>query len=406
MLYLILVPALLLAAYFAASALYFFLFSVASHFYREGSVPDQQAHEKVKLAVLYPAYKEDAVILESAASAQKHLSRLAHMDVHVIADSLQPSTIGKLKQLGVQVVEVSFEKSTKVKSLQRAVASLSPNTDMVVVMDADNLMQEGFIDRLVERMRQGFRIVQGHRTFKNLNTHMAVLDSISEEVNNSIFRLGHRSLGLSASLIGSGFACEYRLFRELIDSAGAVGGFDKELEVMLLERRIPIGYGKQAVVLDEKVQQAGVFVNQRRRWLAAQFVYLGKNLGKAFRKLLREGNIDLFDKVMQFLLPPRIIALGLTALLFALHTIFFLAGHAGWNAFFAALWGGIFVLNSMAIALAIPRKMYNTSMIRALASLPAGFFLTIKALLRTKGANKRFIHTRHGVDEGKKRNRN
>lgn len=54
--------------------------------------------------------------------------------------------------------------------------------------------------------------VQTHRIAKNMNNDMALLDAVSEEINNTIFRLGHAKLGLSAALIGSGMAFRYDLF--------------------------------------------------------------------------------------------------------------------------------------------------------------------------------------------------
>ncbi len=399
LIHVLIVFAVIVLAYFALSALYFLLFSVASLLYRERDRALPGKKQKQRLAVLLPAYKEDAVILESAQAAISHSSVSTEMSIYVIADSLQPDTLEKLRHIGVELVVVSFEKSTKVKSLRQALKQLPDNTDAIVVLDADNIMHDGFVDEIIRRLNQGFRVVQGHRTYKNINTPMAVLDSISEEVNNSIFRMGHRVMGLSASLIGSGFGCEYRLFKELIDASVAVGGFDKELEVMLLERGITIAYARRAVVFDEKVQQEDVFVNQRRRWLSAQFVYLRKNMGKALYNLFAKGNIDLFDKVVQFMLPPRVIALGVSFLFFGGHTVFYVAGAAGWNQFFAAAWSAVFAAACLSVILAIPRKLYNRNMAKALLALPGGFFLTISALIRSRGANKTFIHTRHGVSD-------
>lgn len=78
------------------------------------------------------------------------------------------------------------------------------------------------------------QVVQTHRVAKNLNTNMAYLDAISEEINNSIFRLGHVNLGMSAALIGSGMAFEYSLFYKAMMSNTSVGGFDRVLEMKLL----------------------------------------------------------------------------------------------------------------------------------------------------------------------------
>ena len=45
------------------------------------------------------------------------------------------------------------------------------------------------------------------------DTNTAVLDAVSEEINNSIFRKGHTRLGFSSGLSGSGMAFEYDLFK-------------------------------------------------------------------------------------------------------------------------------------------------------------------------------------------------
>ncbi|MEJ7660027.1 MAG: hypothetical protein WKG07_10615 [Hymenobacter sp.] len=68
-----------------------------------------------------------------------------HVDVHVIADGLQPKTVQALRQQGVGVVEVSFVKSTKGKALLAAFDSLpSQAYDVAVILDVDNVMGIGF----------------------------------------------------------------------------------------------------------------------------------------------------------------------------------------------------------------------------------------------------------------------
>ena len=60
------------------------------------------------------------------------------------------------------------------------------------------------------------------------------------EINNSIFRLGHVNLGMSAALIGSGMAFEYPLFYDAMMDNTSVGGFDRVLEMKLLYKGIPL----------------------------------------------------------------------------------------------------------------------------------------------------------------------
>ena len=68
------------------------------------------------------------------------------------------------------------------------------------------------------------------------------LDAISEVDKQSIFRLGHVNLGMSAALIGSGMAFEYPLFYDAMMDNTSVGGFDRVLEMKLLYKGIHIHY--------------------------------------------------------------------------------------------------------------------------------------------------------------------
>ncbi|MDZ7845884.1 MAG: glycosyltransferase [Owenweeksia sp.] len=75
-------------------------------------------------AVLIPGYKEDAVIEEVAADAISQGYPNDLYDVIVVADSFKQETLERLEKLPVRVVEVSFEKSTKAKALNKAMETI------------------------------------------------------------------------------------------------------------------------------------------------------------------------------------------------------------------------------------------------------------------------------------------
>ncbi|MCG8700228.1 MAG: glycosyltransferase family 2 protein [Bacteroidales bacterium] len=386
---------ILLLTYLGISILYFLVFTIASLFYKENH--RIKVYSKQKLLVLIPAYKEDAVIVETARSAVHHRSRFSDFEVMVIADSLHPTTIISLQKTGAQVLKVEFDKSTKTKAINKALSSLTKVYDYAVVLDADNMMAPNFMDNIIQELNRGYPIVQGHRTSKNNNTSIAILDGFSEEINNAIFRKGHRTLNLSSSLIGSGFACEYSLFKSIMAKIKAVGGFDKELEVELIRNDITIGYAHNAMVYDEKVQQPSAFINQRRRWLSAQWIYLKKYFSHSVLHFLKTGNIDYLDKVTQFLLPPRMAALGLLTVLFLFNLMIFLITQSASIINLSIAVGSLLLTLTTTLLLALPKTLWNRHMITGILHLPKGFILMIKALLQVKGSNKSFIHTPHGI---------
>lgn len=386
----IIIQTVLLALLSLATA-YILVFALAGLFYKEK--PYGTPGRFRKAAVLIPGYKEDAVIVEVATAALKQQYPQGLFDVVIIADSFQPSTIEKLKSIPVKLIEVSFEKSTKSKALNKAMEQLGDGYEIAVVLDADNIMAPDFLNKVNTAFDNGFIAVQGHRTAKNINNSWAVLDAISEEINNHIFRKGHRVLGLSSAIIGSGMAFDYHFFKNMMSSVHAVGGFDKEIELKMLKQGVTIAYLDDAMVYDEKIQQPDVFSNQRRRWLSAQVHYFRNGFTDAFKDLITKGNADYFDKAIQFIQPPRILLLGavmlLTVIFISLNYLLYsqLILSAGWLVTATAC--------IAALLLSIPRSHYNTRTMAAISGLPKGMLLMLLSLLRIKGANKTFIHTKH-----------
>lgn len=383
-------------AYFAMASLYIFIFALAGHFYKKQR--SNPSSTQSRIAVLIPSYKEDAVIVDVAKSALEQNYATDRYDVVVIADSLQPQTITALKTLPIILVEVSFEQSTKAKALNTAMASLKKSYDYAVILDADNIMETDFLAKMNDAFLSGYQIVQGHRKAKNLNTSFAILDAASEEINNHIFRKGHRALGLSSGLIGSGMGFNFQMFESMMKTVNAIGGFDKELEFKFASQGIAIEYLQNAVVLDEKIQKSSDFSNQRKRWLSTQFVYLKKYFAKGFTELLFHGNLNFFDKVWQMIIPPRILLLGVTGLLAITFAVLMYAFEISSN-IAAYLWISNFLITVAAFILALPKSFYNSKTLKAMLSLPAAFFRMLLLLFKLKGANKKFIHTSHGTDK-------
>ncbi len=379
---------ILLFCYLAFGTIYIFIFSLAGLFKLETKDVDIKRIQKI--ALLIPGYKEDSVIIESVTEATRQDYPSDAFDVIVIADSFKPETLNVLRSISVKVIEVSFEVSTKSKALNMALAQLPDNYyDLVVVLDADNLMATDFLTLINNAFNAGLFAVQGHRIAKNINTSFALLDAASEEINNHIFRKGHRILGLSSSLIGSGMAFDYTYFKNLMKGIKAIGGFDKEIELTMLKAGIKIEYLGNAYVFDEKVQVSGVFIKQRRRWLSAQLHY-SQYFFEALRHLFINGNIDFFDKSLQMLLPPRVLLLGLLPAITVLSLFFN-------PVLYTLAWLILTLLCIMAILFAVPGKFYNTRTLKAISDLPKGFLLMLFSLFSTKGANKKFIHTEHSA---------
>lgn len=381
--------------YLGISVLYALIFSLAGKFGKL-KTPVGFAPES-KFAILIPTYKSDEVILSTARDALMQKYPHDCYDIVVIADSLQPETINKLKSMPLKVLEVNFEKSTKAKSLNEAFKILPENKyDYALILDADNIMERDFLKKINTRLyEKGYQAIQGHRVAKNLNTNFAILDAISEEVNNHIYRKGHRVMGLSSGLIGSGMAFDYKMYKEVLATIHAVGGFDKESELKLLRKKVKIEYAEDALVYDEKVETSEVFGNQRKRWISAQVHYFRKFFLAGISDLFLKGNIDFFDKAFQQFLMPRVMLLGTLIIFTGISLVFKITGLVAGPSFES--WLILLACWALGILLAIPSDYYNRKTLKAVLQLPKAVIIMFATVLKLKGANKTFIHTPHRV---------
>ncbi|MBC5605509.1 glycosyltransferase [Bacteroides difficilis] len=374
---------------------YLLLYAIASKFYRAPRFPDARTFRR--FVVLFPAYKEDRVIASSVRSFLQQDYPQELFDIIVISDQMQDATNEDLRSLPIRLLIADYRDSSKAKALTMAMESVSgEHYDIVAIMDADNLTSPDFLAEINRAFDNGARSVQAHRTGKNMNTDISVLDGISEEINNGIFRSGHNALGLSAALSGSGMAFEAEWFRKnvrLLETAGE----DKELEVLLLQQRIHTTYLPQIPVYDEKTQKEEAIGNQRKRWIAAQFGILRHSLS-GLREAVSKGNMDYCDKILQWMLPPRLIQL---AGVFGLTFIFTVIGvwqavqGAGqeWTA--AIKWWILSAAQIMAMLLPIPGRLLDKRLGKAILRIPLLALTTLGNLFKLKGAYKKFIHTEH-----------
>ncbi len=376
---------LALAAFTTA---YVVIFSLAGLLYKSRNYQTKKPYKFRKIAVFIPAYREDSVIIESATHLLKQNYPSDFYTVIVIADSLQQQTLETLSKLPIDLQTVSFDISTKAKALNQVLARLPESYDIALVLDADNLLAPDFLHQVNNAFESGWRVVQGHRVAKNVNTPVALLDAVSEEINNHLMRQGHRALGLSSGLIGSGMAFEYNLFKQLMPLIVTTGGFDKELELRILQNGIRIEYLVNALCYDEKVQTPQVFENQRTRWIAAQFKYLKRDLFSGIKSLITKGNIDYFDKAIQTVLFPRVILLGTLSVCMV---ISFLLKDIN-----------LIVLSSLQLVLligcfymTIPAKLKKKIGWSELSQIPGLFLRFLRTFTKIKEANRRFIHTPH-----------
>ena len=357
--------------------------------YLTGQVLAMRKKDFYSYLILYPAYNEDRVIVNSVQKFLAQYYPYSCFHVAVISDHMQPETNQKLSELPITLLQPVFEKSSKAKAMQYAMDQIKDDYDFIVILDADNVVESHFLEQLNTECAKGYKAIQCHRCAKNNDNDIAVLDGVSEEINNTIFRKAHNRVGLSSALIGSGMCFDFQWFKENVYKL-TTAGEDRELEALLLQQKIYIHYEPDIHVFDEKVSNKDNFQKQRLRWMTAQIQSLFRLL-PYIPKAIITFNLDYIDKTIQQALIPRSMlvvgALGMSLFMTIFSLLFSLSWYIKWWCLFLAV--------CIALYIATPKQLRKHSVFGKILSLPKLVWKMAMNILKIDRKNTDFIHTSH-----------
>lgn len=315
----------------ALTTVYILVFALLSLFRHETHV--SKSKRTNRFIVLIPAYRADKRIMETVNSVLGQTYAQRNFDIVVISDHEGELVNMRLAQMPITLLTPNFEYSSKLKSLQYAMLNLPQFKiyDAVIILNATDIVEPEFLEQVNDAYESaGTKVIQTHRLARNRNVSIARLDAIFEEINNSIFRRGHLSVGLSSALGNSGCVFNFQWFKQNIMKIRAGLGEDKALEALLLREGIYIDYFEDIHVYDLKPTTIREFNEQRGRWGYIQLHSLVNN----FRYLpaaLLSRRYDLADKIIQWMLVPRTMMMGfITIMSLVLPFIYFTLAIKWW----------------------------------------------------------------------------
>ena len=325
------------------TVLYLGVFAITSLFVRHSETP--KAKKQNRFIVLIPSYKGGKNLEMTVKSILGQSYTQRQFDVTVIADHEDEMTMFHLAQQPITLLTPNFERQSRIKSLQLAINNLPQFKiyDVVVILEAGDVVETEFLEQVNDAYEAaGTKAIQTHKVSLNRDSIPARLSAIFEEINNSIFRRGHISVGLSAALASSGMAFEFNWFKDYIQTAKA-NWSDKELEALLTRQHIYVDYFDKIEVYNEKARQAEDFNRQHLSWIWTQFRTIIRNI-HYLPSAIAKRHYDLIDKLLQWLLIPRIIMMAVIIMMGVLVPFIYMSAALKWWALFA------FVLLFFAIA--------------------------------------------------------
>jgi len=368
-------------------ALYFVFFAFMAKKSPKANFQNSNNNQKSFL-IIFPAYGEDKVIKNSVQSFLKQDYPKDKQEIIVVSDHMLPETNKFLSDLPIHLIEAHYENSTKAKALNLAIKEAIKVPDAVVILDADNVVDTNFLSKVNNYIEfiKGTVALQCHRTSKKIESPMEIYDGITEEINNAIFRNGHVRSGMPSSLIGSGMIFSYQWFKENVSKL-STSGEDKELEILLLQQNIFIDYASEINVYDEKTGSVNQYFNQRRRWIGTQISGFS-SISRILKSSDKFVNISIIDKLLQWIMPPRLLLLLVPFIFIVVGIIF--------SSAVAYRWAIVLLIIILSWALSIPKSISFSQAIKAFSYLPVLAVLTVINIFKAHKSNKKFIHTSHG----------
>lgn len=130
-----------LFAYVAITVLFMFVLAMAGRFHASKQLKTSNVLNSI--AILIPAYKEDAIIHQTIQSVLAHNYPAYNCNVYILADQLNAETLSTLEGYPLKVLTMHHEVSTKAKSLYAFFQSVDyTRYDIIYILDADNIMKK------------------------------------------------------------------------------------------------------------------------------------------------------------------------------------------------------------------------------------------------------------------------
>ena len=337
-----------------------------------------ESRKKHRIAILIPAYKDDAYILPAVESFLKQDYPIDCFDITVISDQLSDETNTTLAELPIRLLKVDFEgKSSKMKSVKAGVKNLLEGMyDLVLVMNADNTVEPDFLNLINNTYSSGSNAIQGHRIRLERSNDSSMLNAIADEINNCIYRAGHVNIGLSATLNGSGMAFDCSWLKGIIDELGDYDD-EKTIEALLLQERIYVEYLDKAHVYANRKEGRKKFYTQRKNGIKNQYASLFSNILRLPGALL-SGNFDYADRILNWIAFPKTILLGVIV------GMGILSSCMDWME--GLKWWGLILVLLLSMAFAIPDYLVDQRFNKAVRSIPG---MGIGMLLNVFGFHKK-----------------
>jgi hypothetical protein len=279
------------------------LLTTASLLPRTRARKQSGAAEDFPLTVVVPAHNEETLIgrcVQSIAS-----SAGPGVDLVVIAHNCTDATAAEGKAAGARVLVLNDpDRKGKGCALSYGFAeALAGPSRAVLVIDADSVVSPGLIAAVRQGFLAGAKAVQCRYEVYNSDANDRTrLMTLAFQGFNVIRPRGRERLGLSAGILGNGFALHREVLERIPYGAYSVVE-DLEYHLALIQDGIRVEFVDRAVVSGEMPRSDDGARIQRARWEGGRRRMMKQWVPRLMVDLLR-GRVRLLEPLLDLLAAP------------------------------------------------------------------------------------------------------
>jgi cellulose synthase/poly-beta-1,6-N-acetylglucosamine synthase-like glycosyltransferase len=270
----------------------------------------------MRVAILVPAHNEAFGIAGTLASLRAEIDGDAHARLIVVADNCDDDTATVARARGAEVLERNDPTLRgKGHALHWAFERLA-DVDWFVIVDADTVVEPGFLRRMRAGMASGADALQCRYLVRDPEvSRRNRLGEVALAAWNVLRPRGRAVMGVSAGILGNGFALARRTLDRVPYLAHSIVE-DVEYHVLLVRAGLRVGFVDDAVVRGAMPERSAAAATQRARWEGGRLRLAIDRVPALAAEVLR-GRIRLLDPLLDLLLAPLAIHCALLAMALA-----------------------------------------------------------------------------------------
>ena len=324
--------------------------------------PDEENMTNPEMLLILPAYKPSKIFLKVLASLEQAIGQ-RNIKVYVLLQEAEPHFHEQVAAYGFIVEEQQFSHRPgnsyhhalhhivdRLQAWQRE-GTLDPR--FVMLVDKDNLLSSDFFTHITVQDYQRYDVLQAKRSSINAEGDVSFFDTISEGLNDTMFRSAKSRIRGTIEISGSGALIKTELFIETISRLDSKApGYDKNFMVQVLSASyaVPTTYLPYVQLYEEKTADMESHNPQRVRWFAEQYYNAFYSAGQLLRAFVRHRRFSALEYLLLLWRPPRSLQIMLVPMLGAVELVAY-----GWQGFW---WLGFPYLVSSTVALGVAALLF------------------------------------------------